>query len=224
MASCGSLSSLFEKPMPEKPTLIESLSSWNQILPKTHLDAAHFTEIFGELHFEGKPPFSPSLSTYKPASESFLGLSANSDKLQLCTERLGSESSDDVDDLGDREGLEIKSLHEGQSMVCNSCCVLRPRRTGEFPPPIPSIGKSGKPWVYLKSYRDGGRFLLREIRIPSHEFLHASRQDGRLKLQLVHPSELGSEGYDDDEEEEEEEELEEEGEEKEEFGEDNGEY
>lgn len=224
MASCGSLSSLFEKPMPEKPTLIESLASWKQILPKTPLDAAHFTEIFGELHFEDKPPSSPSLSTCKPALESFLGLSVNSDKLQLCTERLGSESSDDVDDLVNREDLEIKSLHERQSMVCNSCCVLRPRKTGEFPPPIPSIGKSGKPWVYLKSYRDGGRFVLREIRIPSHEFLHASREDGRLKLQLVHPSELGSEGYDEEEEEEKKKEVEEDEERKEEFGEDDGEY
>lgn len=59
--------------------------------------------------------------------------------------------------------------------------------TGKFPPPISCISKNGKPWVCFKSYRHDGRFVLKQIRIPTQEFLHACREDGRLKLHFVHP-------------------------------------
>ncbi|XP_031120738.1 putative uncharacterized protein DDB_G0277255 [Ipomoea triloba] len=54
-----------------------------------------------------------------------------------------------------------------------------------FPPPISCIGRSGKPWVLFKSYRGDGRFILKEIRIPTQEFMHACRKDGRLKLHII---------------------------------------
>ncbi|CAL9206275.1 unnamed protein product [Musa hybrid cultivar] len=218
MAACGSLSSLFEKPRPENPTLMESLSSWSQIMAKKPVDnACSFTEIFGELHFQEKPAPPPDSNHGFPLK--------SSDKLQLCTERLGSESSDDVDDLVEEDGDDRGSdrWKEKQAVVGgghpNNCSDVR-TRTGGFPPPISSIGKSGKPWIYFKSYRHEGRFVLREIRIPTKEFLHASREDGRLKLQLVHPDEEIPEGDeeedDDDDDDEEEEEEEEDGEEAEE--------
>ena len=83
---------------------------------------------------------------------------------------------------------------------CSKCCwdVNSSKSEKHFPPPISSIGKSGKPWVCLKSYREDGRFVLREMRIPSQELLHASREDGRLKLHFVHPDEDITEGKEDE--------------------------
>ena len=55
----GALRRLFEKPLPENPTLLEVLSACNnhahhkKLLPA--VDPASFTEIFGELHFHEKP-------------------------------------------------------------------------------------------------------------------------------------------------------------------------
>lgn len=54
MAADGGLRRLFEKPLPENPTLLEALSAWNRVHPKRPVDPASFTEIFGELHFQEK--------------------------------------------------------------------------------------------------------------------------------------------------------------------------
>ncbi|KAE8691062.1 Rho GTPase activating protein with PAK-box/P21-Rho-binding domain [Hibiscus syriacus] len=59
---------------------------------------------------------------------------------------------------------------------------------GGFPPPISCIGKSGKPCFCFKSYREGGRFVLEQVKVPTQEFLHACREDGRLKLRFVQPN------------------------------------
>nr|XP_012572809.1 uncharacterized protein LOC105852330 [Cicer arietinum] len=53
----------------------------------------------------------------------------------------------------------------------------------EFPPPISCIGKSGKPSVSFKCYRNNERIVLKEI--PTQDFLHASRDNGRLTLHFV---------------------------------------
>ncbi|KAG1369704.1 protein FANTASTIC FOUR 3 [Cocos nucifera] len=231
MATLGSLSSLFEKPMPENPTLFDSLSSWNQTKPKKPGENSSFTEIFGELHFQEKP--APTFekkngrngSKCDPKSNGGF-LVKNSESRQLCTEGLGSESSDDVDDLvkegggdwsdlGKEKGTERQSQHDGvNGGYSRSLSQVRSRSGGGFPPPITSIGKSGKPWISFKSYREDGRFVLREIRIPTYEFLKASREDGRLKLHIVHPEEAISEGEEEEEEEEQEQEEEQEEEEK----------
>ncbi|RZS11600.1 hypothetical protein BHM03_00042950 [Ensete ventricosum] len=234
--------------MPEKPTLIESLSSWSQIMSKKPVDNARFTEILGELRFQEKPAPPPASihQTVPPpvavdralsfdlsdlcqqkcgghsSFQALLGLPnnqyvcsasarchdgfppKNSDKLQLCTERLGSESSDDVDDLIEEDVDEWSSDQWKEKMdaerqalanggMSGNCSDVR-TRTGGFPPPVYSIGKSGRPWIYYRSYRKNGRFVLTEIRIPTQEFLRASRQDGRLRLQLVHPDEDIAEG------------------------------
>ena len=69
----------------------------------------------------------------------------------------------------------------------------------EYPPPISSIGRSGKPCVSFMSYRDNGRFVLKEVRTPIQEFLHAHREDGRLKLHFVQPEDEEKEEDGDDE-------------------------
>ncbi|XP_017698211.1 protein FANTASTIC FOUR 1-like [Phoenix dactylifera] len=231
MATLGSLSSLFENPMPENPTLFDPLSSWNQTKPKKPGENSSFTEIFGELHFQEKPaPTSEEKngrngSTCDPKSNGGF-LVKNTESLQLCTEGLGSESSGDVDDLmkeggddwsdlGKEKDTERQSPHDGvDGGYSRSLSQVRSRGGGGFPPPISSIGKSGKPWISFKSYREDGRFVLREIRTPTHDFLQASREDGRLKLHIVHPEEAISEG-EEGEREEEAEEVEEEEEEEE---------
>lgn len=239
MATLTSLSSLFENPLPENPTLIESLSSWNHHKSMKPIETSSFAEIFGELYFQEKPgsyltkspikdpvPPSPSTLDSKDAQEqeklpmdSVLSMPKNrfanksSESLQMCTEGLGSESSDDVDDLLE-SGNDWRScgkakldIRRGQLMYSGysrrSWDVKSSKSDREFPPPISSIGKSGKPWVCLKSYREDGRFVLREIRIPNQELLHASREDGRLKLHFVrHEEDIlegeGEEEKDDD--------------------------
>ncbi|KAJ4964520.1 hypothetical protein NE237_024459 [Protea cynaroides] len=57
-----------------------------------------------------------------------------------------------------------------------------------FPPPISCIGSNGKPWVSFRSYRRDG-FILKDIRIPTQEFLRSCREYGRLKLRFVQPDE-----------------------------------
>ncbi|XP_027341609.1 protein FANTASTIC FOUR 3-like [Abrus precatorius] len=217
--TCGGLQHIFDTLLPENPTLLESLS-WNQIKTVKSIDQTpSFTEIFGELHFKESPvsvssPSSSLVSTTSSASttpktnhtnrhkssDSFSSLSSES--LHLCTEGLGFESSDDVEDLKSRmdeswerykekEGVKKRVTSEGE-------CKRGRVNGGEYPPPISCIGRSGKPWVCFKSYRSNGRFILKEIRIPSQELLHAYRENGRLKLHFVQPDDEFIEEEDDD--------------------------
>ncbi|KAF5751717.1 hypothetical protein HS088_TW02G00734 [Tripterygium wilfordii] len=135
-------------------------------------------------------------------------LSMNHENLQLCTEGLGFESSDDVEDMinghWEQEQEERAMRTTKQPKTENPSGELKRSRAGKgaFPPPISCIGESGKPWVCFKSYRQDGRFILKEIRTPSPEFLHACREGGRLKLHFVQPnSEILEEEEDDDEDE-----------------------
>lgn len=66
--------------------------------------------------------------------------------------------------------------------------MLRRTRSGRaFPPPISVIGKGGRPWLSLRAHREGGRLVLREMRLPSQELpLQPCKEDGRFKL-LIHP-------------------------------------
>lgn len=236
MSACRSLQHIFENPLPENPTLLESLS-WNQIKPLKSIDhsSSSFAEIYGKLHFkESSEPSIPSYSSSSFAkiehaklrqnevsdinqtpysayvsstpitnhtnshksSDCFSCL--NSDRLQLCTEGLGSESSDDVEDLkgGINEWWQTQREKEGVKKHLpfkDSYGEYRTRSRvnggGEYPPPISCIGKSGWPWVRFRSSRKNGRFVLREIRIPTQELLYAHREDGRLMLHFVEPDE-----------------------------------
>ncbi|RZC90956.1 hypothetical protein C5167_028788 [Papaver somniferum] len=116
--------------------------------------------------------------------------------LQMCTEGLGVESFDCIEEekKDDSENQEKNRSKLGHHISSSSSHIMghefrRLSRTGarKFPPPISSIGISGKPGVSFRSFRKDGRFVLKEIRIPTQEFLHASREDGRLKLNFVHP-------------------------------------
>ncbi|KAF5744878.1 hypothetical protein HS088_TW07G00459 [Tripterygium wilfordii] len=152
--------------------------------------------------------FSGTQKTQYSHKKSVNFLSMNHESLQLCTEGLGFESSDDVEDMinGDWEQKEEKAMRTTrQTKTENLRGELKRSRTSKaaFPPPISCIGESGKPWVRFKSYREDGRFVLKEMRIPTPEFLHACREGGRLKLRFVQPNseiteEEDEENYDDE--------------------------
>ncbi|KAK1299703.1 hypothetical protein QJS10_CPB13g01562 [Acorus calamus] len=208
MAACSSLDRLFETPLPENPTLLQSIDSWKQLHPPTTTTSSSssstLTELFGELHFK-EDPLKP-----KPPPDSPVSYHQSSDSLQFCTEGLGFESFDDVEDSKSESGSEDyleEQIYQHRRTTATMRRAETRRRMMSLPPPITSIGRGGKPWVYLKGYREEGRFVLREIRIPTQELLHASRQDGRLRLSFVQHEDHIEEG---EEEEIEEDEVEEE--------------
>ncbi|XVF05155.1 hypothetical protein REPUB_Repub05bG0147400 [Reevesia pubescens] len=223
MAACGSLQHIFEKPLPENSTLLKSLYSASSfpispfsstsligLNPQNSNDAFHENDENNTS--SSTPEFFSSTSNCHKKSESF---SLNSESLQLCTEGLGFESSDEVEDMKNEmnEGLEIskekKASSTNKENWYGELKRSRAPSVGAFPPPISCIGQSGKPWVCFKSYRQDGRFVLKEVRIPTQEFLHACREDGRLKLHFVHPNEEIFEEAEEFEEDEEVEDLEE---------------
>ncbi|KAL4578201.1 hypothetical protein LXL04_014321 [Taraxacum kok-saghyz] len=186
MAACGSLQHIFDKPSPLETPKAPSKDSWKPINP--------IHDMFSELHFNEKNENDPLPPTKHYQCGSSLGM--NSESLSMCTEGLGFESFDDVEDIKDdvqygnhidhqcKQHEERITNHAVSDML--PCESKRSRIKGmEFPPPISSIGTSGKPWVYLESYRSNGRFILREVKIPTQELLHACREDGRLKLQFI---------------------------------------
>ncbi|CAK9171323.1 unnamed protein product [Ilex paraguariensis] len=134
--------------------------------------------------------------------------SMNSDNFSLCTEGLGFESSDDLEDLKNEMNIdwphyEEKTSNRRHSLPENICRDSKRSRTSgrAFPPPISCIGRSGWPWVCFKSYRHDGRFILKEIRIRTQDFLHASREDGRLKLHFIQSDDETLEEAEEEEEE-----------------------
>ncbi|KAK9727013.1 hypothetical protein RND81_05G252100 [Saponaria officinalis] len=159
-------------------------------------------------------------------SDSFSSL--NSESLQLCTEGLGSESLGDVEDLKSdfssgpswqNHNQNNKYNNNNNINENNNKCEKNNNKMGEkmpvkgysgyqyrkgksngktFPPPISCIGKTGKPCVCFQSFRQDGRFVLKEMKIPTHERLHASREDGRLRLCFVQPSDQDDDDDDDD--------------------------
>lgn len=129
----------------------------------------------------------------------------------MCTEGLGFESLDDVEDLKNdvsncrSDASSIMNMshapviirHHSASFIGSEQCYKREKKSciRYFPPLISSL--VGKPSVCFKSYREDGRFVLQEVRIPKHEYLHASREDGRLRLSLVQSEEDEDEDDDD---------------------------
>ncbi|KAG0495122.1 hypothetical protein HPP92_006116 [Vanilla planifolia] len=188
MAACSSLSSLFDNPLQDSSRkLLGSLSTWSEMKSNKEMSISGLTEIFGELYFE---PTNPPDEKKGKKSGGFATSAYES--LQLCTEGLGSESSDDLDDFVERGGEEMEGERRPHVAQGSS------ERRRNFPPPISSIGGRGKQRIFLRSYRGDGRFVLKEVRIPTQEFLRASREDGRLKLRFVHHGEeiLEEEGDD----------------------------
>ncbi|CAN6380596.1 unnamed protein product [Urochloa humidicola] len=94
MASDGGLRRLFEKPLPENPTLLEALSACHHHRHVHHpnnnpIDPSSFTEIFGELHFQEKSPPPP------PPERAFLPPPQPPSWLDIATAAEAEKSKDD---------------------------------------------------------------------------------------------------------------------------------
>ncbi|PIA44711.1 hypothetical protein AQUCO_01700361v1 [Aquilegia coerulea] len=141
----------------------------------------------------------------------FLGSSAGSvmESMSSCTESLGFESSDQLEeDVIDQERL-LSSLCSSSSnnssttaglarsrfrrriMIENERRMIDKRseqvKNKIFPPPLSSLNRNGHRKFYLKSERDNGRLEITVKKINRPEILRASRQDGRLTLHLMKP-------------------------------------
>ncbi|XP_052180497.1 uncharacterized protein LOC127793801 [Diospyros lotus] len=120
------------------------------------------------------------------------------DGLMSCTESLGFESSDER-----RFECQIGGIQSGGQLVASR--TIKCRRAAskstevkKFPPPISSLDHNGRPTFLLRSVRRDGRLELAGVKIERPEILHASREDGRLRLHLIR------EAYEEEEEETEE--------------------
>ncbi|TKY67058.1 FANTASTIC FOUR 3 [Spatholobus suberectus] len=162
-----------------------------------HTNPTQNNELLGSHNLNQTPRASETPTTTVPHKNSDSFSSLSSESLHLCTEGLGFESSDDVEDSkngvkweseGEREGGNFKKRLGLEEDCCDGEWRARSSRVHsgvEYPPPISCIGRSGKPWVSFVSYRDSGRFVLKQIRTPIQEFLRADREDGRLKFHFV---------------------------------------
>lgn len=209
--------------------------SWNQInAAMKPLQKSSFAEIFGEMLFKEPESFSSSAfsssaaSLYSSDSSSAASSSSSSSssadatdteaEIEMLTGEEINKSSDDVDpeEEEEEEMMMIRDLgiEERPPILCrrhsyseNRCSEWKRSKMirAAFPPPISCIGRSGKPWVLFKSYREDGRFILKEIRIPTQEFMHACRKDGRLKLHIIQSDDEipDDDEYDEDDDEEE---------------------
>ncbi|TYJ09339.1 hypothetical protein E1A91_A11G134500v1 [Gossypium mustelinum] len=134
--------------------------------------------------------------------------------LEMCTERLGSETGSEVSDCSDDISLFSMDTRS-QTVACNippkPRAIRKMSRSSSFPPPLTSI--SGSNCVQVKSHREGGRLVLQAVSFPpSYTYFHAERTDGRLRLSLYKDAspvfqdqDQDQDGQEEDQEEEEEE-------------------
>lgn len=126
-------------------------------------------------------------------SDCFLSMNSETHMVPY-TEGLGFESSDEVEAKNDcscersAEGEREKEM-EKRALRKEHGGSFKVSRVGDgsYPPPLTCMGKMGNPCFRFQSYKRDGRFILREVKIPTMEFMHAYREDGRLKLHLVQP-------------------------------------
>ncbi|MBA0736433.1 hypothetical protein Gogos_009989 [Gossypium gossypioides] len=102
--------------------------------------------------------------------------------LEMCTERLGSETGSDVSDIS-LLSLQTGVYNPSNSKPRESSLKRKTSRINTFPPPLTSI--TGSNGVQVKSHREGGRLVLQAVTIPPcHTYFHAERSEGRLRLSL----------------------------------------
>ncbi|KAF7144235.1 hypothetical protein RHSIM_Rhsim05G0145100 [Rhododendron simsii] len=140
-----------------------------------------------------KPPPPPTVTTVAkkdPGGIGFLdevGGSVNG--LMSCTESLGFESSDErrVDDqVMERITSEERGSGAGARKKWKRTRGRRDEvEARKFPPPLSSMNRDGRPSFILRPVRRDGRLELTEVKIDRTEILHASRQDGRLRLDMI---------------------------------------
>ncbi|ERN00967.1 hypothetical protein AMTRI_Chr04g187600 [Amborella trichopoda] len=135
--------------------------------------------------------------------------------LNLCTEGLGSETGSDTMSEKDYGSCLSSDSDEPTSPKLSAPSRLRravtyPGRSARrvqgarsFPPPLTSISRRDGPCVHMRPHRVDGRLVLEAVPVPSHNYLHAQRGNGRLRLTFAatHPSRESEEESENEDEE-----------------------
>ncbi|GJN28288.1 hypothetical protein PR202_gb16395 [Eleusine coracana subsp. coracana] len=211
----GGLRRLFEKPMPENPTLLEALSAWNhhRAHPNTKpIDPASFTEIFGELHFQEKPeqqraavlPRGPPPRATPPSSWADEADKSKDDSsldallrpkpaasggvkrsASFCMKKSSASSL-----LLCTEGLGSESTVDADDMLkddgdAEAAAIVSKEDKEAEEQAAAAAAKAAGEKKPPPSFRADGRFVLMEVVIPGKELLQAYREGGRLRLQFA---------------------------------------
>ncbi|XP_059648562.1 uncharacterized protein LOC132294656 [Cornus florida] len=137
------------------------------------------------------PPSSPAAAPNRdPGGIGFLeDVGGSVGGLMSCTESLGFESSDE---RGVNDDDQLQNMSNDEFCLKRTIPIVRSPKNEvlkkKFPPPLSSLDQNGKPTFFLRHVRKDGRLQLTEMKIHRPEILHASRQDGRLRLHLISSS------------------------------------
>ncbi|XP_042407097.1 protein FAF-like, chloroplastic [Zingiber officinale] len=142
--------------------------------------------------------------------------------LKICTESLGSETgSDDFFSFGDGSDLDLEfgedeneeEVEDVSVAVAAEEAAERPRGkeltsvnyhcsismrspVRSFPPPLPSISQRDGRCIHMRPHRRDGRLVVEAVSVPSQNYLHAQRVDGRLLLSFIEATYGDEPGYD----------------------------
>lgn len=167
----------------KKPRLTIAVTPWREFMPPKPKPDNTVMEIFGEIEFIERnsgittPCLSPS-PIFTPTPTPLL---YSPDLSQFDNEEI------QIQEVEEPSPENIEPCQRETCLRCNS--VIGSRVLGaEFPAPISSIGRNGKPRVYYQPIKKDGRMVLKEIRIPGNQCMHVSRENGRLLLRFGNPN------------------------------------
>ncbi|CAO2832678.1 unnamed protein product [Amaranthus hypochondriacus] len=127
-------------------------------------------------------PIFPFDSIFTDFTQKFYGVKNNLG-MSSFTECLGFESSDEIisnfDDLGKRNNC-IKNSHRKPNNQ-----DWKKQGEMKFPPLLTSMSDNGRRNFVLKQIRENGRLVIVRVLIERPKILFASRDNGRLKMDLV---------------------------------------
>ncbi|KAF5207793.1 Fantastic four 3-like [Thalictrum thalictroides] len=114
------------------------------------------------------------------------------DRLSSCTESLGFESSEQMEEIIHESSSSSRSqkLRMNANTTTSSSTIIDCRKTkdGMFPPVLSSLRRNDGHKNYtsfLKPVRENGRLVLTQVTISRPDVFRVSRQDGRLILQFI---------------------------------------
>ncbi|KAI4382217.1 hypothetical protein MLD38_008207 [Melastoma candidum] len=137
--------------------------------------------------------------------------------LEICTERLGSETGSDCflsfppsetrrplgsheEDRGVKNGPSFSSafgptlgVHAKRSSHAPAAIPRSKQGSWSFPPPIPSLSPAADGGsLRMQSRRENGRLVLEAVSVPSQKTFQARRENGRLVLEVTAPDAGGT--------------------------------
>ncbi|KAJ6809214.1 putative protein FAF-like, chloroplastic [Iris pallida] len=106
---------------------------------------------------------------------------------QVVQQQVDYDDDDDDDDDDEEETDEFVGMRRKEQDTVNyHCSISRRSPCRSFPPPLPSISRRDGPCFQMRSHRRNGRLVVEAVPVPSQNYLHAERQDGRLLLLHQH--------------------------------------